>query len=136
MQEACQEPDDEKLHSTFDEAFILNLSIRNYGYIASASQKSVLTTYVHWTRYNWTGEPENTLPITVIIEIQDSTGTVMARIDAEYELYFFTVREVKRDEQEIILESVLPGFWSEVEPFLNQALLALDYHGPLFQDAP
>lgn len=135
MQAAHQVPDDEKLRSTFDEAFIVNFSIRNYGYIATASPKSVLTTYVHWTRYNWIGEPENTLPITVIIEIQDSTGTVMARIDAEYELYFFTVREVKRDEQEIILESVLPGFWSEVEPFLSQALLELDYHGPLFQDA-
>lgn len=120
---------------SFEDAELLNVTIRNYGFALTESPTPVLTTYAHWLRYNWVGVPENYLPVTVSVELQDASGTVMARIDAEYEVCFYTVREVKRDEQESVLETVLPDFWEEVEPFLSNVLEALRYVGPPIQDA-
>lgn len=127
-------PYDEVMQQTvFDSASLLSCSMKRYGNGADRGYKAGVTTFANWWILKY--DAEQYFPLQVAIEVQGEGDIVIGRIEADYQVSFYSFLTIEKEHfSQLVEDLILPRFWEMANEFLCNAMIEMGFDHGLLED--
>lgn len=125
--------DDVRKQAVFEDATLLAFFMKRYGTAEDPGDKVVVTTFADWSVNSF--EVEHYFPLQIAVEVQDADERTVGRIEADYQICFYSFLAIDREHfSQFVEDVILPSFWEMVDESLSAAMIAMRFNHGLLED--